>query len=101
MTARMAEPLRRLFASQFLEPGDSEAELGLRFAEKAEALLPLLTADLDYLLRMHLADDLRNEALGMAERDDRRAARLLRGGGRVRGHRRLHARSARSCPSPS
>ena len=69
MTARMAEPLRRLFASQFLQPGDSEADLGLRFAEKAEALLPVLTADLEYLLRMHLADELRNEALGMAERD--------------------------------
>ncbi len=68
MTARMAEPLRRLFAGQFLEPGDSEAELGLRFAEKAATLLPLVTAELDYLLRMHLVDDIRNEALGAAER---------------------------------
>lgn len=69
MTARMAEPLRRLFASQFLRQGDSEADLGLRFAEKAEALMPLLTADLDYLLRMHLVDDLRNDALGQTERE--------------------------------
>ncbi len=69
MTARMAEPLRRLFASQFLRPGDSEADLGLRFAAKAEALMPLLTAELDYLMRMHLVDDLRNEALGQMERD--------------------------------
>lgn len=68
MTARMADPLRRLFASQFLEPGDEEADLAMRFAEKAETLMPLLADDLDYLLRMHLVDDLRNASLSQAER---------------------------------
>ena len=66
--ARVADPLRRLFAESYLRAGDSEAELGERYGEMTRALLPLAAADLDYLLRHHLRDYARNDALGAAER---------------------------------
>jgi adenylate cyclase len=66
--ARTAEPLRRLFAEAYLRPGDSERELGERYAEMTRALMPLVAADLDYLMRHQLRDHARNDALGAAER---------------------------------
>jgi adenylate cyclase len=68
LMARAAEPVRRLFAETFLQPGDPEDDLGLRYGEMAAQLRPLVAADLDYLLRMHLRDFARVDALGMAER---------------------------------
>jgi adenylate cyclase len=66
--ARIAEPLRSLFAESYLRAGDSEHDLGERYAEMTRALMPLLAADLDYLVRHHLRDYARNDALGAAER---------------------------------
>ncbi len=66
--SRVAEPMRRLFAESYLRPGDNERDLGLRYAEMTEKLMPLVAADLEYLLRLHLRDYERNDALGMAER---------------------------------
>jgi adenylate cyclase len=66
--ARAAEPLRRLFAESYLRPGDSELELGERYAEMTRALMPLVSADLEYLMRHQLRDHARNDALSAAER---------------------------------
>jgi adenylate cyclase len=66
--ARTAEPLRRLFAEAYLRPGDSERELGERYAEMTRALMPLVAADLDYLMRHHLRDFARNDAVSAADR---------------------------------
>jgi adenylate cyclase len=68
LMARAAEPVRRLFAETFLQPGDREDDLGLRYGEMAAALRPLVAEDLDYLLRMHMRDLARADALGLAER---------------------------------
>jgi adenylate cyclase len=66
--ARVAEPMRRLFVETYLAAGDSEADLGLRFGERTAELMPLVAADLDYLLRMHLRDFARSDALTFAAR---------------------------------
>jgi adenylate cyclase len=66
--SRVAEPMRRLFAETYLKPGISEEELALRFAEMAGELVPLVAADLEYLLRLHLRDFARHDALTAAER---------------------------------
>lgn len=70
--ARTAETMRQVFAATYLRPGDREDELARRYAEMAEALLPLVAADLEYMLRHHLRDFIRHDALGMAERRDGR-----------------------------
>jgi adenylate cyclase len=68
LMARAAGPVRQLFAETFLEPGDTEADLGARYGRMASELRPLVAAELDYLLRLHLRDFARSDALGMAER---------------------------------
>ncbi len=70
--ARVAEPMRRLFIETYLAAGDSEADLGLRLSERTWDLMPLVTADLDYLLRMHLRDFARSDALSNADRESGR-----------------------------
>jgi adenylate cyclase len=66
--SRVADPMRRLFAQTYLAPGISEDELGLRFGDMADELLPIVSADLEFLLRMHLRDFARHDALTAAER---------------------------------
>ena len=66
--ARIAESVRWLFAGTYLQPGDTEADLGLRYGEEAAALTPLVAADLDFLLRMHLREFARSDAITFEER---------------------------------
>jgi adenylate cyclase len=68
LMARAAAPIRQLFAETFLEAGDREDELGLRYGEMAARLRPLVAADLEYLLMLHLGALIRSDALGAAER---------------------------------
>jgi adenylate cyclase len=68
MMARAAGPIRMLFAQTFLQPGIAEDELAMRYGRRAAELRPLVAADLDYLLRLHLRTYARSDALGMAER---------------------------------
>jgi adenylate cyclase len=64
---RVAEPMRQLFAAKYLQPGDSEEDLALRFGERAEELMPLILGDLEFLLRMHLRDFARHDAVSASE----------------------------------
>ena len=66
--ARAAEAIRQLFAQVFLRPGDDEFELATRYATMATALMPAVDADLDYLMRLHLREFVRSDALSAAER---------------------------------
>ncbi len=66
--ARVAEPMRPLFAQSYLQPGDDEEELALRYGDRVYALMPLAAADLDYMLRMHLRDFARSDAISDAAR---------------------------------
>jgi adenylate cyclase len=71
--ARVAEAIRTLFAQTYLRAGDREDDLGLRYGEMAAELTPLVAEDLDYLVRMHLRDFARSDALSI---DERAAGRL-------------------------
>ena len=71
--ARVAEAMRTLFAQTYLRPGDREDDLGLRYGQRAAELTPLIARDLDYLVRMHLRDFARSDALSV---DERAAGRL-------------------------
>jgi adenylate cyclase len=72
-TAQTAEAVRSMVGDALLQPGDSEERAGLRFAEAAEELTPMLPAVFDYAFRGHLRDAIRRALLTEAER---RAGRL-------------------------
>jgi adenylate cyclase len=67
--ATAAHAVRGLTGPAFLEPRIGEDELARRYQESARSLLPLLEADLSYLLRVHLREQLRQVAISHAELD--------------------------------
>ena len=66
---RSAEAIRGTFASSFLQAGDTEADLARRFSAMADALMPLVVSDLEYLMRLHLREFARHDALSAADLD--------------------------------
>ncbi|HEY1275292.1 MAG TPA: adenylate cyclase regulatory domain-containing protein [Thermoleophilaceae bacterium] len=65
--ARVAAATSRVFAETFLQPGDTERDLGLRYAEQTRALEPLLAEAVLHALRAHERANLRQAAVGSAE----------------------------------
>lgn len=66
--AHTADAVRRSVGDALLQPGDSEHVLGLRFAQAAEELSPMMACVLDYQFRAHLRDRIRSELVTEAER---------------------------------
>jgi adenylate cyclase len=64
---QMAEAIRRLVADTFLEPGDSEYTLGLRYAEVADGLTPLVGPLLEFELRALLREGISRNLVTEAE----------------------------------
>jgi adenylate cyclase len=62
--SQLAAANRRLFAEAFVMEGDSEYEVAKRFEAAAEALLPLISESLTYVLNRHLVEQIRHDALG-------------------------------------
>jgi len=65
--ARLAATITASFTETFMKPGDSEADVALRFAELAEQLTPALAPVLVAGLKAHLRDSVRRGMLGRAE----------------------------------
>ena len=65
--ARLAATTTAAFADAFLEPGDSEEEVGTRFAELAEHLTPALGPALLSAVKAHLRETVRSAVLSRAE----------------------------------
>jgi adenylate cyclase len=65
--ARTADVVRAAFGRALLEEGVEEDELARRYALSAEALLPLAEADVAYLLRLHMRELIRQDAISHAE----------------------------------
>ena len=65
--AQLAEANRALFRRALMRPGDTERDLGLRFAEAAKAMMPLVGELLMYALTMHQREQIRSDAIGQAE----------------------------------
>jgi adenylate cyclase len=65
--ARLAETIREVVGEALLEAGDSELTVGLRYAQAAENLVPVLDPLLGYVLGVHLRDQVKTDVLLQAE----------------------------------
>jgi adenylate cyclase len=66
--AQTAEAMRTTVLELVLEPGVSEAELTRRYSERVAAFMPIIGPMLDYMVRLHLRQSVRTEAINAAER---------------------------------
>lgn len=64
--SRIAEAVRTMVGETFLRPGDTERDLGLRYAEAAEQLGPMIEPLLTYALRLHLLELVRSDVVDRA-----------------------------------
>ncbi|MGZ4255297.1 MAG: adenylate cyclase regulatory domain-containing protein, partial [Solirubrobacteraceae bacterium] len=67
--ARLAATTTAAFVDTFLEPGDSEQDVALRFAGLAEELAPKLAPVLEGAFSAHLREAVRRGIIGRAERE--------------------------------
>lgn len=65
--SQLAAASRGLGARVFSSPGDTELEVGERFATVVEGLGPLLTPVMEYALMLHLREQIRHDAFGDRE----------------------------------
>jgi adenylate cyclase len=72
--AHTSDAVRRVVGNALLQPGDSEYTVGLRFAQAADELGPLVPTLLDHQFRAHLRDGMRRELVTEAEREVGRLA---------------------------
>jgi adenylate cyclase len=63
-----AEAIREVFGEAFLYSGDSERDLGLRYAAAARQMLPVMEPLLEFTLTMHLLQLIRSDVVSRAER---------------------------------
>jgi adenylate cyclase len=68
-TSQMAESVRRIAGNALLRPGDTEASVGLRYAEAADQLGPAIPALLGYGFRTQLRDRISAHLVTEAERE--------------------------------
>jgi adenylate cyclase len=67
-TSQAATAILALLGDALLRPGDTEEELGVRYADAAHELAPLLPVWVGYLLRGHLRDGVKDTLITEAER---------------------------------
>jgi adenylate cyclase len=65
--SQLAAANRRLIVDAFLRQGDTEHDVATRFAAAAEGFTPMIAEALAYTLNLHLREQLRHDAVGIAE----------------------------------
>jgi adenylate cyclase len=65
--AQVADANRQLIREALVEAGDTELDVGLRFAHAAQELIPMLGPVLQYVLAAHQREMIRNDVVGRAE----------------------------------
>jgi adenylate cyclase len=65
--AQVAAASRALLTQTTLESGETEAEVGQRLAEGARQLGPMMGPVLEYVLNLHLREQVRSDVIGRAE----------------------------------
>jgi adenylate cyclase len=64
--AQVAAANRELIGTTLMKPGDTERDLGLRYAQAARELGPMLGTVLRDVLNLHLREQVRNDVIGQA-----------------------------------
>lgn len=72
--AQIADANRTLIGDTFWREGDTERDLGHRYADVARTLLPLVRDSLEYPYRLHLRDAIRSSFVTEAELESGRPA---------------------------
>ena len=65
--SRLSETIRLVVGESLIQPGATELDVGLRYADAAKQLVPLLTQLLEYMLAMHLKEQIKSDLLTQAE----------------------------------
>ena len=66
--SRTVDSVLHLAAEAFLEEGITERDLGLRYAEAAKQLIPLMEEQLDYVFNLHMREGIRADVVTATER---------------------------------
>jgi adenylate cyclase len=66
--ARTVDAVLDLAGQAFLKQGDNERDLGLRYAEAAKQLIPIMEEQLDYVFNLHMREGIRSDVVGATER---------------------------------
>jgi adenylate cyclase len=72
--SQLAAANRRLIADAFMQEGDTEYDVATRFAAATQAFMPMIGESLTYVLALHLREQIRHDAFGLAEVSSGRAA---------------------------
>jgi adenylate cyclase len=75
--ANIAASLTSTFGEAFLQPGDTERDLGLRYAGAVRDLGPLAAPTLQQMLNLRLREEMRSAVIGQAELESGRLAGSL------------------------
>ncbi len=59
----LSETLREIVGEALLEAGDTEQSVGLRYAQAAEVMVPMLTPILGYVLTIHLKEQIKHDVV--------------------------------------
>ncbi|MEA2351183.1 MAG: adenylate cyclase [Thermoleophilaceae bacterium] len=65
--SNLAETLREVVGEALIQAGDSELALGVRYAQAAEHLVPMLNPLLAYVLNVHLKEQVKTDVVLQAE----------------------------------
>jgi adenylate cyclase len=65
--SRLADTLREAVGEALLEPGDTERTLGMRYAEAAEQMVPMLQPLLSHVLSVHLREQVKGDIVSQAQ----------------------------------
>jgi adenylate cyclase len=65
--ANIATAVTRVFGRTFLQPGDTEHDLALRYAEASKALNPVISESLLHVFNIHLREEVRQAAVSQEE----------------------------------
>jgi adenylate cyclase len=65
--SQVAAANRSLIAGSLMKPGDTERDLGLRYANAARELIPLQVPMLEYAMRLHQREQIRRDVVGRAQ----------------------------------
>ena len=66
--SRTVDAVLDLAGQAFLRQGDTERDVGLRYAEAAKQLIPLMEEQLDYVFNLHMREQIRRDVVTATER---------------------------------